>query len=93
MQKLKLNSEEVLKEIINYMLREYDADYDFILKHPKINNTLWFNYYWDTQESKNDFLKWLKKYLKQKVDYSPFKIDDVVNSINSTYGLKVYDKK
>lgn len=92
MSKIKLNSEEFLRLVVTYMLREYGVDYDYVVKHPKIKGLVWCQYYWDTPESKQEFLDWLKKFLKTKVNYKPHSIKDVVNSIDLTWGLKVYEK-
>lgn len=89
MSKIKLDSEEFLRPVITYMLREFGVDYDYVVKHPKINGVLWCKYYWDTPESKKHFLDWLKKFLKTKVDYKPHKLEDVIYTIDTTWGLKL----
>ena len=43
--KIKLNSEEFVSTVVDYMLREFDADYQSVKKKPKINNVNWFEYY------------------------------------------------
>lgn len=93
MKKIKLDSEEFLRPVINYMLREYGVDYNYIVKYQKYKNIPWFEYYWDTPETKKEFLDWLKQFLKTNVNYKPHSIDDVINSINSTWGLKVYENE
>jgi len=89
MSKIKLDSEEFLRPVITYMLREFKVDYDYVVKHPKINGVLWCKYYWDTPESKKHFLDWLKKFLKIKVNYKPHKLEDVIYTIDTTWGLKL----
>lgn len=89
MTKIKLDSEEFLRPVITYMLREYGVDYDYVVKHPKINGVLWCKYYWDTPESKKHFLDWLKKFLKIKVNYKPHKLEDVIYTIDTIWGLKL----
>lgn len=91
MKKIKLDSEEFLRPVINYMLRDYGIDYDYVKKHPEINGMLWCQYYWDTPETKQEFLDWLKKFLKTNVNYKPHSIQNIVDSIDLTWGLKVYD--
>ena len=91
MAKIKLDSEEFLRIVITHMLREYGVDYDYVVKHPKIKGVLWCQYYWDTPESKQEFLDWLKKFLKTNVNYKPHKLEHVVYSIDTTWGLKVYE--
>ena len=91
MKKIKLNSEEFLRPAITYMLREYGVDYDYIVKHQTFGKIPWFQYYWDSPETKKEFLDWLKKFLKTKVDYRPYKIDNVVSQIDLMWGLKVYE--
>jgi hypothetical protein len=91
--KIKLDSEEFLRPVINYMLREYGVDYDYVVKHPKIQGVIWFHYYWDTPETKKEFLDWLKTFLKTKVDYKPYLIKNVVSSIDLHWGLKVYENE
>lgn len=91
MKKIKLNSEEFLRPVIDYMLREYGVDYDYVVKHPTFGKIPWYQYYWDSPETKKEFLDWLKKFLKTKVDYSPYKIDNVVSQIDLMWGLKVYE--
>lgn len=91
MKKIKLNSEEFLRPVINYMLREYGVDYDYVVKHPKIKGVLWCQYYWDTNETKQEFLDWLRTFLKTNVNYKPHHINDVVSSIDLMWGLKVYE--
>ena len=59
MKKIKLNSEEFLKTAITYMLREYGVDYDYIYKHQTFGKIPWYQYYWDTPETKKEFLDWL----------------------------------
>ena len=90
MKKIKLDSEEFLRPVITYMLREYGVDYDYVVKHPKINGMLWCQYYWDTDETKQEFLNWLRTFLKTNVNYKPYHINDVVSSIDLMWGLKVY---
>lgn len=55
--------------------------------------TPWFQYYWDTPETKKEFLDWLRKFLKTNVAYKPKSINDVVESIDLIWGLKVYNDK
>lgn len=93
MKKIKLDSEEFLRPVITHMLREFGVDYDYVVKHPEINGMLWCQYYWDTPETKQEFLDWLKKFLKTNVNYKPHSIEDVVNSIDLTWGLKVYENE
>lgn len=90
MPKIKLDSEEFLRPVITYMLREYGVDYDYVKKHPTIKGMLWCQYYWDTPETKQEFLDWLRTFLKTNVNYKPYHINDVVNSIDLMWGLKVY---
>jgi hypothetical protein len=92
MAKIKLNSEEFLRPVINYMLREYNVDYDYVVKHPKIKGEIWCHYYWDTPKSKKEFLDWLKAYLKANVNYKPYIIEDVIIALDTVWGLKVYKK-
>lgn len=89
--KIKLNSEEFVSTVVDYMLREFDADYQSVKKKPRIKNVDWYEYYWDSPETKKEFLDWLKKFLKTKVNYSPYKIDNVVSQIDLMWGLKVYE--
>ena len=91
MKKIKLNSEEFLKFVIDYMLREFDADYESVKKKQMYGKIPWYQYYWDTPETKKEFLDWLKKFLKTNVDYKPYKIDNVVSQIDLMWGLKVYE--
>lgn len=91
MKKIKLNSEEFLRPVITYMLREFGVDYDYVVKHQKHNKIPWYDYYWDTLETKQEFLNWLKTFIKTNVNYKPHSIEEVVNSIDLTWGLKVYD--
>jgi len=92
MKKIKLNSEEFLRPVINYMLREFDADYESVKKKPMYGKIPWYQYYWDTLESKKEFLDWLKKFLKSNVDYRPYQTDRVVSTIDLIWGLKVYEE-
>lgn len=93
MKKIKLDSEEFIRPVINYMLREYEVDYDYVKKHNDIKGIPWFQYYWDSPESKQEFLDWLKVFLKTNVNYTPYRINDVVKHIDFMYGLIVYDEK
>lgn len=90
MKKIKLDSEEFLRPVINYMLREFDADYESVKKKQMYGNTPWFQYYWDTPETKEEFLNWLHKFIKTQVNYKPNKINAIVDSVDITWGLKVY---
>ena len=90
MKKIKLNSEEFLKPVITYMLREFDADYESVKKKQMYGKIPWFQYYWDTNESKKEFLDWLREFIKTQVDYKPNKLSDVVYTIDTMWGLKVY---
>lgn len=89
--KILLNSEEFLKPVINYMLREYNADYESVKKKPIIKNTAWFQYYWDTPETKQEWVNWTKEFIKENVSYKPYKIDKIIRSIDLSYGLIVYE--
>ena len=93
--KLKLNSEECFRNIINYMLREFDADFDYVQKNPVIKGVDWYQYFWDTVESKKEFNDWLKQYLTKEVKLTPFqksRVDTIVSLINLMYGLTVYNE-
>lgn len=90
--KIKLNSEEFLRPVITHMLREYGVDYDYVVKHPKIKGLLWCQYYWDTEKTKQEFLDWLKTFLKTKVNYKPYKLESVVSSIDLHWGLTIKEK-
>lgn len=92
MPKIKLDSEEFLRPVITYMLREYKVDYDYVVKHPKIKGVLWCQYYWDTKETKQEFLDWLKTFLKTKVNYKPYKLENVISSIDLYWGLTIKEK-
>lgn len=89
--KIKLDSEEFLRPVITHMLREYGVDYDYILKHQTFDKTPWYQYYWDSPETKKEFLDWLKVFLKTKVNYKPYKLENVVSIIDLCWGLKVYE--
>jgi hypothetical protein len=93
MKKIKLDSEEFLRPVIDYMLREFNADYESVKKKQMYGNTPWFQYYWDTPETKKEFLDWLRKFLKTNVVYKPKSINDIVESIDLMWGLKVYNDK
>lgn len=93
MKKIKLDSEDFLKPVVNYMLREFNADYNYVKKHNEINGVPWFQYFWDTPESKEEFLTWLEKFIKANVNYRPHKIKNVINYIDLMYGLKVYENE
>lgn len=83
-------SEDHLRDIINFMLREYDVDYDYVVRHPIINKMHWFQYYWDDEESKEVFLDWLRKYIKQNIKCSSKILNEYVSNIDLMWGLKVY---
>ena len=91
MAKIKLDSEEFLRPVITYMLREYGVDYDYIHKHQTFGKIPWYQYYWDTPETKKEFLDWLAKYIKKNVDYKPNSINKIVQTIDLMWGLKVYE--
>jgi hypothetical protein len=91
MKKIKLKSEEFIIPVINYMLREFNADYESVKKKPIIKKMAWFEYYWDTPESKQEWRDWTKDFIKNNVNYKPYKIDKIINEIDLMYGLKVYD--
>lgn len=91
MKKIKLDSEEFLRPVINYMLREFDADYESVKKKQMYGNTPWFQYYWDTPKTKEEFLNWLQKFIKKQVSYKPNKINAIVDSVDIMWGLKVYE--
>ena len=93
MKKIKLDSEEFLKSVIDYMLREFNADYESVKKKQMYGNTPWFQYYWDTPETKKEFLGWLRKFLKTNVDYKPNSINNIVESVDLMWGLKVYSNE
>lgn len=93
MKKINLASEEFVKTAINYMLREFDADYDYVKKHPNINRVPWYQYFWDTPETKQEFLTWLENFIKTKVNYKPNKIEHIIASIDLMWGLKVYENE
>lgn len=93
MKKIKLDSEDFLIPVINYMLREFNADYNYVKKHSEINGVPWFQYFWDTPESKEEFLTWLEKFIKANVNYKPYKIKNVISYIDLMWGLKVYEDK
>lgn len=87
--KIKLDSEEFLRPVITYMLREYGVDYDYVVKHPKIKGLVWCQYYWDTEKTKQEFLDWLKTFLKTKVNYKPYKLKSLISSIDLHWGLTI----
>ena len=91
MKKIKLDSEEFLRPVINYMLREYNADYESVKKKPIINGVPWYEYYWDTPESKKEFLDFLESFLKKNVNYKPHPLKQVLGIIDLQWGLKVYE--
>ena len=90
MKKIKLNSEEFLRPVITHMLREFDADYESVKKKQMYGKIPWFQYYWDTPETKKEFLDWLRVFLKTNVNYKPNSINDVIEAIDLMWGLKVY---
>lgn len=93
MKKIKLDSEEFLRSVIDYMLREFNADYESVKKKQMYGNTPWFQYYWDTPKTKKEFLDWLRKFLKTNVDYKPNSINNIVESVDLMWGLKVYSNE
>lgn len=90
MKKIKIYTEEFVKPVINYMLREYDADYESVKKTPEIKGTPWFQYYWDTPETKLEFITWLEDFIKTQCSYKPHKPKDIISAIDLMWGLKVY---
>ena len=87
---INMMTEKHLKDIINYALRNFDADYDYVLKNKVINGVAWYEYFWDDDKSKAEFMEWLKKYLKKNLKYPKNRINVIANWIDLCYGLKVY---
>ena len=92
--KYTIGSEEYLREVINYMLREYNVTYDDVIKYKdgEIKSELWCNYYWNTVETANEFEIWFKNFIKTKCkgNYSKDYINRIYSWFNLAYGLKVY---
>lgn len=90
MRKLAIDNPKVIKDIINYELRNFNADYAYVINNPEINGVAWYEYFWDDKESKEEFLSWLTKYLKKNVLITPKLIDTQVRLFDLYCGLKVY---
>jgi hypothetical protein len=90
MRKIRLDSEEFLRPVINYMLREFDADYESVKKKQMYGKIPWFQYYWDTLETKKEFLDWLREFIKTKVEYKSHNLNDVILNTDLMWGLKIY---
>jgi hypothetical protein len=94
MKKYKIGSEEYLRKVINYMLREYNVTYDDVIKYKdgEIKGELWCNYYWDTKESAEEFKIWFKNFIKKECtgSYSEYYIDRIYSWFHLCYGLRIY---
>jgi hypothetical protein len=92
--KYKIGSEDYLRKVINYMLREYNVTYDEVIKYKdgEIEGELWCNYYWDTIESAEEFKIWFKNFIKKECtgSYSKDYIDRIYSWFHLCYGLKIY---
>ena len=88
--KLNLTDEQVVRDIVNYMLRYYDADYEYVKKHSKIKGVDWFHYYWDDTDSKSEWFAWTVDYLKNNVNCKKFTPEEVAIVIDTMYGLIIY---
>jgi hypothetical protein len=85
-------TEKHLKDIINYALRNFNADYDYVLKNQVINGVTWYEYFWDDDKSKAEFMDWLRKYVKKNFKQHKNRVDSVAGLIDLCYGLKLYYK-
>lgn len=93
--KYTIGTEEYLRKVINYMLREYDVTYDDVIKYKdgEIKGMLWNDYYWDTSESNKEFELWFKNFIKKecKGTFSKKYTNRIYEWFNLVYGLKVYN--
>lgn len=85
-------TEKNLKDIINYALRNFNADYDYVLKNKVINGVAWYEYFWDDDKSKAEFMDWLRKYVKKNFKGNKNRVNDIAGLIDLCYGLKLYYK-
>lgn len=72
--------------IVNYMLKPYNVDCDYVIKNPEINGVPWYQYY--TFNSEEEYKRYKKYALKQYRKAYPYSNEKYINSIFS--GLDLY---
>lgn len=94
MKKYTIGTEEYLRKVINYMLREYNVTYDDVIKYKdgEINGMLWCEYYWDTPETNKEFEIWFKNFIKKecKGRWTKEYTDRIYSWFSLCYGLRIY---
>ena len=88
--KWRINPVIAEKNIINYMLRKYNVDFDYVVSNPEIGGVPWYQYY--TFDSEKEYEKWKKYALKQFNRAYPYSSENFnkrrVVWLDFQYGLK-----
>lgn len=88
--KWRINPVIAEKNIINYMVRKYNIDFDYVVSNPEIEGMSWYQYY--TFNSEKEYEKWKKYALKQFKRAYPYSTEEFnkkrVAWLDFQYGLK-----
>lgn len=78
------------KNIINYMLRKYNVDFQYVIDNPEIEGTPWYQYYtFDSEKEVEQWKKYSLKQFKRAYPYSTTEYNEKrVKWIDFQYGLK-----
>jgi len=82
--------EAMMRDIVNFELRHFDADYDKVKKFKKFNGIDWYEWFWDDAQSKAEWLKFTRDYLKKNCLLDKKGLNRYVATIDLYLGLKVY---
>lgn len=93
MKKLRIESLELAKILINKMLEKHGVDYDYVMANQEINGVLWSTHYSWTQKESDAYQKWWIDFLYNNV--TPKRTKKFIKLqwqwYNLMHGLKVSD--
>lgn len=88
--KFTLSKEKAVKRIINYQLKPYKVDMDYVIENPKIDGIPWYQYYtFKSLKEEQDWEKYSKRQLRKAYPYMSDKyIEREFAMIGLMWGLK-----
>ena len=95
MKKLKVESPEIARALINKMLEKHNVDYDWVMANQEVDGRMWCTHFSWTQQESNEYKKWYIKFYQENVTprYTKKYLEKFWQWFNLMYGLRIEDEK
>jgi len=92
--KIKRNSPDLAKILINKMLENHDIDYDYVMANQHIDGKVWCSHYEWTQEQSDNYKDWWMDFFRNNVSpkMSKTQLKKEWSWFDLMYGLRIKEE-